>query len=226
MKKRFCLIFGLFFILLCFVGCGSTTNVSEENVKELFLSSLKAICYAHGSDFYEIEKDANNNPVKYENIDDNGTIYYKTSNLTKEQLISEIEKYTTLTSEQKEQIENLTVEKNGDLYIDVLASYGGYESIFDINSISLTKHENDTYYISVDEYAYPDAAGDPNMADGNPHYVHTVTFQTAEENNILKIEKFETNKDTQKNSLEKCEFIGSFDKFWGDVLRRSGNIPD
>lgn len=215
MKKFICIVLTFIIIIGSFSACNYSDEISNTNIKEKFLPTLKASCYELGSAFYEIELDSHGDPVQY-NIDGYDAIFFKiTTEISPNQIIENIKKYVDITSELEYKLRILIIEFESSTYVDALSSYGGYESIFDINSINLQKTENGKYYVSVDEYAYPDSAGSEEFLDYNmsePIYHQTVIYTTVLEDGILKIVDAQSEKSNPKNDIKDYDFIGSFDR--------------
>ena len=219
MKKVVSLALSLLFILTLFAGCGDKIVLTEDNVKELFTPTLEAELYRYGSAFYSVEKNEKGQPISYSDIDGTGTLYCKINEkMTVENLLEKVSKYVT----PYPIIKQAVVEINGSLYID--DEPRGYEGIYDFNSIKLEKTDGDTYYISVDEYAYPDTDADPSATPGVPNFRSKNIFTVKSVDGILQIQEKQQVYDNVSpvNNLDDGEFIGALDKFYGDVIARDG----
>lgn len=156
--------------------------------------------------------------------------YFRTENsycqikekTTVDELIKQIKKYDPGFYDDST-IESV-IEKDGSLYVSPLGLFGGYEPIYDLNSIKLEKIGGDIYYITVDEYAYPDTEGSPSAIAGVPDCLSRTTFKVKSVDGILQIQNSEylLKESSPVNKLNDCEFIGMYDKFYGDVIERDG----
>ncbi len=225
MKKVISVALSLLFILTLFAGCGKEVKVTEENVKELFIPTLEAGFYIYGSAFYNVEKNEKGQPVTYSDIDGTENSYCKIKEKTTiDELIKQIKKYDT--SFYDGSMKESVIEKDGSLYVSPLGLFGGYEPIYDLNSIKLEKTEGDIYYITVDEYAYPDTEADPSAIPGVPNFVSKITYKVKSVDGILQTQDAEywLKESSPVNKVDDCEFIGMYDKFYGDVIERDGQL--
>ena len=212
MKRTFSIILAIILTLSLFTGCNNTgkdpvTEVTDENVKELFLPSLEVYVLYKGSAFYEVEKNENGT-VKTFGVNDNGDTIYKVIGYDDPDKIES--DYRQYVSEEAEKnyigpfsAKDSFIKDGEDLYVtDGACGSSGYDK----NSIKLEKYEDGKYYISVDEYAYD--GYEPRCSS---HMLFTVLIK----NGTLYIEEAEKflKKDFEAPSLEETDLISTFDKF-------------
>ena len=225
MKKSLSLALSLLFIFTLLAGCRKSVKVTEENVKELFTPTLEADAYMYGSAFYSVEKDEKGYPELYK-VTDDFSGYKITEKTTVDEIFEKVAKYEKRNSGLTESEKEAFLEKDGTLYVDIIGVYGGFEAIYDLNSIRLEKTDGDNYYISVDVYAYPDLAAkiNPKKSD-TPDFYAKETYTVKEVDGVLQIQDSELDNNAAPiNDPINCEFIGGFDKFWGDVIAREGAV--
>lgn len=189
MKKALSLALSLLFILTLVAGCGSkTNNVTAENVKDLFLPTLKCYAYYDGSGLYTVEKNTDGTLKQY-GEDEAGNPFFKVVGFDSyEKLVAEYEKYV---SKDLKNI-NAPIEKSFKKTDDglLVARYDGGAVGYNPDSIKLEKEENGKYYISTDKYGISN--------DGNDNYVGTEVFTATYQDGILCIESSETLTDDAK----------------------------
>lgn len=225
MKNKFLSVISLLFALILLAGCGKSVKVTKENVKELFTPTLEADVYMYGSAFYSVEKDEKGYPELYK-VTDDFSGYKITEKTAVDEIFEKVAKYEKRNFELTESEKEAFLEKDGTLYVDMIGVYGGFEAIYDLNSIRLEKTDGDNYYISVDVYAYPDLAAqiNPKKSD-TPDFYAKETYTVKEVDGVLQIQDSGIEKNSDPiNDPTNCEFIGGFDKFWGDVISRDGAV--
>ena len=215
MKKIISFLFIVIF-LFTLTACGEqkVTEVTDENVAELFRPSLEAWQLFAGSAFYDIEKDENGDPVVYTYSDDTfaGESYKIITDITPEEIYSKkLEYCNTGTDEERAKSSFLSCfyEKDGELYVK--GAFSGMASIYDLNSIELYNTEDDKYYILVDSYS--------NGIDSG-YSSSNIFVTTLKENSILFIEDVLFTGDgviekdeSEINEPDKRDYLGMFDKF-------------
>lgn len=163
MKKLLCLIVVSFFLL---TGCGTVAEdadelekdfeneevveekvgddkLNENNVRELFEPTLKAVFLGMGSNFYDVEKDENGNGILY----DDG--YLITTETTYEKILEEYRRYSLYGVFAHEWE---FTEDGENLFVDNLWEYASHVGVCDLNSIELYQIYDDKYYVCVDVY--------------------------------------------------------------------------
>ena len=200
MKRTFSVILAIILTLSLFTGCNNTgkdpvTEVTDENVKELFIPSLEAYVLYMGSAFYDVDRDGNGKAINYylsEKFDVDVAESYKiVSDITVEEIENKMKTYmdTTKVSDIGIRLSEFGkewfAEVDNELYVG-LACCGMAVSYYDENSIELYKKEDNKYYISVDEYGiYP--ITDENHNEGDFVYSRSVIFTTTLKDGVLYI---------------------------------------
>ena len=191
MKKRYLsVILALLFVLVLFAGCGKS-EVTEANVKELFMPTVECFEYYNGSALYELERDENGQLISYGETEGYMPIYKVVGFDSYDQIVAEYRKYIS------DDIDSVNFPmKNSFRETDsglLVARYDGGSISFDPESIKLEKEENGKYYISVDEYESADA--------DNFSYVDSRLFTATYKDGILYCEKAELYYDEKKKDV-------------------------
>ena len=213
MKKTFSIILAIILTLSLFTGCNNTdkdsvTEVTDENVKELFLPSLEVFVGFAGSGLYEVERNEDGT-VKTFGVNDNGDTIYKVIGYDDPDKIES--DYRQYVSEEAEKnyigpfsAKDSFIKDGEDLYVtDGACGAFGYDK----NSIKLKKYENGKYYISVDWYA---------SDSYEPRYAGHQWFTVSIKNGNLYIEDMEyvaLSDDDQIPPLEEIDWVSTFGKF-------------
>ena len=205
MKKRYLsVILALLFVLVLFAGCGKS-EVTEANVKELFMPTVECYWYYDGSALYELERDENGQLISYGETEGYMPLYKVVGFDSYEQIVAEYRKYIS------DDIDSVNFPmKNSFRETDsglLVARYDGGSISFDPESIKLEKEENGKYYISVDEY----------HVGGKDYDVYgdTLTFITTYNDGILHCEKIVSGFDEEKqDDIKLCEkLLATYQKF-------------
>lgn len=173
MKKISALILALLLSLSLFAGC-KKTEVTEENVAELFMPSLECYFYFEGTALAELERDGNGNLVYYQDegeMEQCRVVNYDNA----EDLFSDMEKYMTEKVRKTVAFDRMFESDGRDLYITLFGAGG---NSCDLNSIKLLKYEDGKYYITVDIINSGDC-------------IYPTLFVTALKDGILRIEEVE-----------------------------------
>ncbi len=216
MKKIISFLLIAVFSCAMFSACGEqkVTEVTDENVAELFRPSFEAWQLFAGSAFYDIEKDENGDPVVYMYSDDTftGESYKIITDITPEEIYAKkLEYCNTGTDEERAKSSFLSCfyEKDGELYVK--GAFSGMAPIYDLNSIELYNTEDDKYYILVDSYSNGINSG---------YSSSNIFVTTLKENGILFIEDALFTGDgviekdeSEINEPDKRDYLGMFDKF-------------
>lgn len=201
MKKISVLILALLLSLSLFAGC-KTTEVTEENVAELFKPSLECYLYFEGTALAELERDDNGNLVYYQDegeMEQCRVVNYDDA----EDLFSDMEKYMTEKIRKTVAYDRMFKSDGSDLYVTLFGA-GGFS--YDLNSIKLLKYEDGKYYITVDALSSGDS-------------LYPELFVTTLKDGILRIEEVEPQSessfmyDADKDGADR-NFISNFDKIY------------
>ena len=206
MKKRYLsVILALFFVLVLFAGCGKS-EVTEANVKELFMPTVECFEYYNGSALYELERDENGQLISYGETEGHMPLYKVVGFDSYDQILAEYRKYISEELKPASFPDERTFRKTKDGLL-VARNDGGLIP-FDPESIKLEKEENGKYYISVDEY-------EPSNTD-NFDYVDTLLVTATYKDGILYCEKAERCYDEKKKDVlvrPENELLSTYQKF-------------
>lgn len=256
MKKKFIFLLSVILILSCFAACGKpdTTEktpdsgeeknpekevpaVTQENVAELFETSLKAYFMDCGTAFCELETDENGNAVSYwendelRNLFDSEdlTDYFKVvSDITAEEIINKTNAHTGVI-EYDYNGELHFAEYNGELYVGK-----GYSvrSLYDLSSISLYSRSGDTYNITVDLYSpFTYDFNEDKIQKDVPEYWRSYVFSTTLRDGILYIEDVQTypgviKTDTSLRPENERNYMNFLTEYPGVSFYRKGESPE
>lgn len=256
MKKKLIFLLSVILILSCFSACGKpdttekTPNsgeeknpekevsaVTQENVAELFETSLKAYFMDCGTAFCELETDENGNAVSYwendelRNLFDSEdlTDYFKVvSDITAEEIINKTNAHTGVI-EYDYNGELHFAEYNGELYVGK-----GYSvrSLYDLSSISLYSRSGDTYNITVDLYSpFTYDFNEDKIQKDVPEYWRSYVFSTTLRDGILYIEDVQTypgviKTDTSLRSENERNYMSFLTEYPGVSFYRKGESPE
>ena len=205
MKKRYLsVILALLFVLVLFAGCGKS-EVTEANVKELFMPTIECYEYYNGSAVYELERDENGQLISYGETEGHMPLYKVVGFDSYDQILAEYRKYISEELKPASFPDERTFRKTKDGLL-VARNDGGLIP-FDPESIKLEKEENGKYYISVDEYHVGGKDFDI--------YGDTLTFITTYNDGILHCEKIVSDFDGEKqDDIKLCEkLLATYQKF-------------
>lgn len=200
MKKIISFLLVAVFSFAMFSAC-TPSEVTDENVSDLFKPSLEAYVYYLGSAFYDVEKDGNGNPITYEDFNVNSVNTYKIDgNIGVNDITDNLRSYV---SEDLVWFDSSFIdETDNGTYVGIAA---GGSTFFDVNSIRLERKENGKYYIAVDEFI----EGIDDL-----DYFRTNIFMTSLRNGFLYIEEvsYETSV-APVNDADQRHYITQFGKF-------------
>ncbi len=224
MKKIISFLFIVIF-LFTLTACGEqkVTEVTDENVAELFKPSLEAyVCY-NGSGVLEFEKGEDGNAVEYDYEDGAGIAFKVTENLTVQEVEDRLHSYVY--DPELGFFESFYFEKDGDLYLG-LAAYGTGLTNYDLNSIELYGTEDGKYYITVDTYGdYP--VTDENHEMGDIVYIQSEVFITTLNDGILYIEGLDEPIEKEDYNAENERFyMNDVAKFYTNNLNVVYNLTE
>ena len=204
-KKSVSVVLTLLFVLVLFAGCGKS-EVTEANVKELFMPTVECFEYYNGSALYELERDENGQLISYGETEGYMPIYKVVGFDSYDQIVAEYRKYISDDIDSVNfPMKNSFRESDSGLLV---ARYDGGSISFDPESIKLEKEENGKYYISVDEY-------EPSNTD-NFDYVDTLLVTATYKDGILYCEKAERCYDEKKKDVlvrPENELLSTYQKF-------------
>ena len=225
MKKIISFLLVAVFSFAMFSAC-TPSEVTDENVSDLFKPSLEAyVCY-NGSGVLEFEKGEDGNAIEYDNFiagDGIRNLFKVVEDITVQEVKNRLDLYVYDTELGFD--EDLYLEQDGDLYL-AFAAYGTSVTQYDLNSIDLYKTEEDRYYVTVDTYGiYP--VTDENHDEGDIVYIESKVFITTLNNGILYIEGVDEGIKKEKiNDENKRFYIDDTNKFYVNSLNTMYNLTE
>lgn len=198
MKKEFLMLVVLSLVCTMIVSLGActgpnqpNTEVTQENVADMFMPSLEAYVYYMGSAFYTVEKDENGETKEYHvERESDGSIMtqYKVMEYNDfEPIVEQMRKYMSEDVCQ-DVLSGIYEQRDGELYIEDIFSIIGNRYSYDVASIELLESDGDNYKIGVDT-CYSEFNTDTNSTTIID--IYKSSFNATLKDGVLVIESFE-----------------------------------